>query len=260
VTDFYGASNVLARPTIEPVASDVWVVRGGMDYGTIAVQSMRRTLPRRAFNVYLLRDGDGVTMFDAGIEAMAEPLRVLCERMGGLGRIVLGHAHSDHRGSAPKLGAPVWTHEDAKQEAETAGDPPYADYSTFDSPVLKFAYKRFSKIWDGGPVKVDRTFKEGDDICGFEVKLFDGHAPGQVGLWRESDGLCLCSDTVYTSDYNGRFGPPRVPGPAFTMDREQALRSIAKLAALAPKEVWAGHADPVVGPDVVEQLERAARG
>ena len=91
-------------------------------------------------------------------------------------------------------------------------------------------------------------------------QLFDGHAPGQVGLWRESDGLCLCSDTVYTSDYNGKFGPPRVPGPAFTMDREQALRSISKLAALGPTEVWAGHADPVTGPDVVEQLERAARG
>ena len=29
----YGASNVLARPTIEPVGNRVWVVRGGMEYG-----------------------------------------------------------------------------------------------------------------------------------------------------------------------------------------------------------------------------------
>jgi glyoxylase-like metal-dependent hydrolase (beta-lactamase superfamily II) len=49
---------------------------------------------------------------------MAGPLRVLCERMGGLKRIVLGHPHADHRGAAPHLDAPVICHPDAKAEAE----------------------------------------------------------------------------------------------------------------------------------------------
>ena len=61
---------------------------------------------------------------------MADAAQLIAERMGGLKRIVLGHAHADHRGAAPQLGAPVLCHDDAKAEAETAGEPPYADYST----------------------------------------------------------------------------------------------------------------------------------
>jgi glyoxylase-like metal-dependent hydrolase (beta-lactamase superfamily II) len=121
------------------------------------------------------------------------------------------------------------------------------------------AFPLLSRRWDGGPVKIDGTVAEGDDVGGFEVHLFDGHAPGQIGLWRESDGLCLCSDTVYTLDpLTGEFGGPRVPLPFFNMDTERARAAIRRLAALGPREVWAGHADAVRGPDVVEKLERAA--
>src|SRR3954454_7236397 len=79
----YGASNVLARPTIEPVANRVWVVRGGMDYAAIALQGLSGKLPRRTMNVYLIKEHDGVTMFDAGVAGMAGPLRQITERMGG---------------------------------------------------------------------------------------------------------------------------------------------------------------------------------
>src|SRR3954469_10872463 len=119
----YGASNVLAKPTIEPVANRVWVVRGGMDYSAIALQALSGKLPRRTMNVYLIKEHDGVTMFDAGIATMAEPLKAITARMGGLKRIVLGHAHGDHRGAARALQthAPVYCHADAKDEAQTAG-------------------------------------------------------------------------------------------------------------------------------------------
>jgi glyoxylase-like metal-dependent hydrolase (beta-lactamase superfamily II) len=255
----YGASNVLARPTIEPVANRVWVVRGGMDYSTIALQALSGKLPRRTMNVYLIKEHDGVTMFDAGIRTMAEPLRAICERMGGLKRIVLGHAHGDHRGAAPRMGVPVYCHADAKAEAETAGVPPYQDYAQIPRRVARLAFPRLSDKWDGGPVKIDGTVKEGDDIAGFEVHLFDGHAPGQIGLWREQDRLCLCSDTVYTLDpLTGEFGAARTPLEFANMDTSKAKESIRRLAALEPREVWAGHADPVRGPDVVDQLERAA--
>src|SRR3954471_10673019 len=123
----YGASNVLAKPTIEPVANRVWVVRGGMDYSTIGLQLASGKLPRRTMNVYLIKEHDGVVMFDAGVKSMAEPLKAITERMGGLKRIVLGHGHGDHRGAAAHLDAPVHCHEDARQEAQTAGMPPYQD-------------------------------------------------------------------------------------------------------------------------------------
>jgi hydroxyacylglutathione hydrolase len=256
----YGASNVLARPTIEPVANRVWVVRGGMDPTAIVLQALSGKLPRRTMNVYLIKEHDGVTMFDAGIVTMAAALRPITERMGGLKRIVLGHAHGDHRGAASRLQAPVYCHADAKDEAQTPGMPPYQHTEQIEKLMPRLAFPRLSEKWDGGPVKIDGTVKEGDEIAGFEARLFDGHAPGQIGLWRESDRLCLCSDTIYTLDpLTGEFGDARTPLEFANMDTQQAKASIRKLAKLEPNEVWAGHADPVRGEDVVEQLERAAR-
>jgi hydroxyacylglutathione hydrolase len=258
----YGASSVIARPTIEPVANRVWVVRGGLEYGAIALQALRGNLPRRTMNVYLIKEHDGVTMFDAGVETMAEPLRVLAERMGGLKRIVLGHPHADHRGAAPHLDAPVYCHPDAKAEAE---DPepvrPYMNLGDIPGRLPRAAFPKLMHEWDGGAVKIDGTVSEGDDVGGFEVRLFDGHGPGMIGLWRESDRLCLCSDTVYTLDpLTGKFGAPRVPLEYFNQDTPKARDAVRRLARLEPREVWAGHADPVRGPDVVDQLEKAARG
>lgn len=43
----YGASSLIARPTIEPVANRVWVVRGGLEYGAIALQARARDAIRR---------------------------------------------------------------------------------------------------------------------------------------------------------------------------------------------------------------------
>jgi hydroxyacylglutathione hydrolase len=107
-------------------------------------------------------------------------------------------------------------------------------------------------------VKIEGTVKEGDDIAGFKVVHFPGHAPGMIGLWRESDRLALVSDTLYTLDpETGRHGPPRVPHGAFNKDTEQARASIRKLAAMEPAAVWPGHADALTG-NVREQLERAA--
>ena len=71
-----------------------------------------------------------------------------------------------------------------------------------DVPVTysRWLYRIVYPIWDAGPVKIAGTLSEGDRIAGFDVVHFPGHAPGQIGLWREGDRLCLCSDTVYLKD------------------------------------------------------------
>jgi glyoxylase-like metal-dependent hydrolase (beta-lactamase superfamily II) len=90
------------------------------------------------------------------------------------------------------------------------------------------------------------------------VRHFPGHAPGLIGLWRESDRLAIVSDTFYTTDpETGHPGPPRVPHRAYNKDTEQARESIRKLAAMEPAAAWPGHANPVTG-DVRSQLEHAA--
>jgi glyoxylase-like metal-dependent hydrolase (beta-lactamase superfamily II) len=209
-------------------------------------------------NVYLIADGAGVTVFDAGIKAMGQGLRAVCAQHGGARRVVLGHADPDHRGAAPALGVPVFCH---PLERETAvSEQPLRDYWDMGRlrPYARPYFKRMLPAWDGGAVAIEGTVAEGDEVAGFEVVELPGHAPGLIGLFRSSDRLALISDTVYTLDIQtGRKGGPRIPHPAFDADVEQARGSIRKLAALDPRVAWAGHADPVTG-DVRRQLEEAA--
>jgi glyoxylase-like metal-dependent hydrolase (beta-lactamase superfamily II)/predicted ester cyclase len=228
----------------ERIADGVWLVRGWF--------------PVRTMNVYLIEDDGGVTMFDAGIEEMAGAVRKAGVRLGGIKRIVLGHADPDHRGSAPAIDAPTYCHPEELATAE-AQDPnrPYWDPSKLQ-PHARFVLGRLLPVWDGGAVKIAGTVQEGDEVAGFKVIELPGHAPGQIGLFRESDRLALVSDCFYTVDIQTSIkGAPRVPHPAFNFDTEQARASIRKLAGLQPSVAWPGHTNPATG-DVVGQLERAA--
>ena len=232
---------IVAEP--EPVADGVWVVRGGF--------------PMKEMNIYLLRDGDGVMLFDAGIKAMTDSIAAAGATLGGITRILLGPGHVDHRGVAPYLGVPVLCHENNRADSEGEGGMDYFDISKLPA-YARPVYPRLLRMWDGGPVTIAGTVTEGDEIAGFEVIDLSGHAPGLIGLWRASDRLALTSDCFYTLDpLTGRHGPPRVPLAAFNHDTEQARASIRKLAAMEPASAWPGHAEPLTG-DVRGQLEQAA--
>ena len=96
-------------------------------------------------------------------------------------------------------------------------------------------------------MKIAGTVDEGDEIAGFKVVALPGHAPGQIGLWRESDRLALISDCFYTLDMWGRDCDAHVPMPLYNYDTEQARASMRKLAALEPAAAWPGHAKPAHG-------------
>src|SRR3954453_7903382 len=208
-------------------------------------------------NVYLVRDGDGVLAWDAGIKSMTKGISAAAAGLGGLTRVVLTPPPPYPRGAAPGLGVPVYVHEADKADAETDGG-----MKDIDFPELRIHARllmpRLLKWWDGGPVQIAQTFKEGDEIAGFEVVHLPGHAPGMCALWRESDRLALSGDCFYTLDpMSGRKGHPRLPLGAFNQDTEVARASVRKLAALEPAAAWPGHAEPLTG-DVRAQLERAA--
>jgi glyoxylase-like metal-dependent hydrolase (beta-lactamase superfamily II) len=229
----------------ERIADGVWLVRGGA--------------PAKIMNVYLIEDAGGVTVFDAGISGMTDALAAASAELGAIKRIVLGHADADHRGTAPALRAPVYCHEAERTAAESPA--PFRDYWDLGklAPPAHLVLARLLPHWDGGAVPVAGTVREGDDIAGFRVIDLPGHAPGLIGLFRESDRLALCSDCIYTLDIQtGLRSRPRVPHPAFNLDTEQARASIAKLAGHEPSVVWPGHAKPVRG-DVRAQLLETAR-
>jgi glyoxylase-like metal-dependent hydrolase (beta-lactamase superfamily II)/ketosteroid isomerase-like protein len=233
----------LAGGEAELVAEGVWVVQGQ---------------PGRC-NVYLIEDDGGVTLFDAGARTMTRAVASAGAKLGGIRRVVLGHGHTDHRGVAPALGVPVLSHPDEVQDAEGSGGFRYWPQGLAGLPTpLRQSHRLLHRYaWDGGPVAISDTVSEGDELAGFRVIDLPGHAPGQIGLWRESDRLALSSDCFYTIDMWGRDCPPRLPDAIYNFDTEQARASIRKLAALEPAAAWPGHAKPATG-DVRGQLERAA--
>ncbi len=227
----------------ELVAEGVWVLQGQ---------------PGRC-NVYLIEDDGGVTLFDAGPRTMTRAVAKAAAKLGGIRRVVLGHGHTDRRGTAPALGAPVLCHPDEVQDAEGSGGFRYWPPGLVGLPTpLRQAHRLLHRYaWDGGPVRIAGTLAEGDEVAGFGVVHLPGHAPGMIGLWRESDRLTLSSGCFDTLDMWGRDRAPCVPPEVYNFDTEQARASIRKLAALEPAAAWPGHAKPVTG-DVRAQLERAA--
>ena len=182
---------------MEKVADGVWLLRG--DLG-------------KSMNVYFLEDGDGVVQFDAGTKAMVKAARAAGEELGGVKRVVLGHAHCDHRGTAPSMGVPVHCHPDEVADAESeAAIDSYMELSELPLARARLAYPLLMRRWDGGPVGIDGTVEEGDEVAGFRVVHFPGHAHGLIGLWRESDRLALVSDVVYLID-SVRLGKPLPDG------------------------------------------------
>jgi len=225
------------------VAEGVWVVQGQ---------------PGRC-NVYLIEGEHGVTVFDAGARTMTHAVARAAAKLGGIERIVLGHGHTDHRGTAPGLGAPVWCHPEEVQDAEGSGGWRYwpADLAGVP-PVAKQIQKALHRYaWDDGPVKIAGTVSEGDEVAGFKVIDLPGHAPGLIGLWRESDRLALVSDCFYTLDMWGRSCEPSVPAETYNYDTGVARQSMRKLAEMEPAAAWPGHAKPATG-DVRGQLLKAA--
>lgn len=236
---------------MEEVADGVWLLQGDL---------------RGSMNVYFLEDEGGVVQFEAGTKAMTKAVKRAAAELGGVKQVVLAHAHADHRGTAPAMaatGVPILCHPAEIADAESdAPLTPYMDLSQLPVAPVRWIYPLLLRRWDGGAVKISGTVAEGDRIAGFEVIHFPGHAPGLIGLWRESDRVALVSDVVYFVD-SARLRPlphgeASVPHPAWAWDHAQAKQSVRRLAALEPRLVCAGHEDPLRGENLRATLERAA--
>jgi len=214
-------------------------------------------------NIYFLADDGGVTLYESGSVGMAGAIGRAAEERGGIRRIVLSHAHADHRGGASKLGAPVFCHADERPGAEGDGWVKDGfDFAQIANPLVRALTPGALRGMDGGPVQVAGTLADGDSVAGFTVLHLPGHTPGLIGLWRESDRLAIVSDAVFAWNPVSMLGLPgrvRLPPRAIRPDDAAARASMRRIAQLDPRTVWLGHYGPVTG-DIAEQLDRAAEG
>jgi hydroxyacylglutathione hydrolase len=234
-------------PMLGQVAEGVWLLRGDI---------------RGGMNIYFIEDDGRLVQFDAGTKPMVKAVKAVEEKLGPVKQIVLGHSHTDHRGTAPSSKAPIFCHPDEMTYAERDEWPDYWHMEDLPVTWVRLIYPTLHRRWDDGAVKVAGTLEEGDEVAGFRVHHFPGHAPGLIGLFRESDRLALCSDTIYLVDSTRLKALPEgeasVPHPVFNWDTAAAKDSVRKLAALQPAKVAPGHEHPLEGPGVAEALAKAA--
>ncbi|WP_435922481.1 MBL fold metallo-hydrolase [Paenibacillus sp. DYY-L-2] len=199
-------------------------------------------------NCYLVEEEDGVTLIDAALPSSADGIIKAVEQATGkaLTRIVLTHAHDDHTGALDALKSrlpEVRVHISARDARLLAGD------VTLDPEEPQ------TKIRGGVPKKVktkpDLLLSEGDRVGSLLVVASPGHTPGSISLLDTRSGALVAGDAFQTRGGTAVSGDlrPFFPFPALaTWNKEAALDSAAKLAALKPSLLAVGHGNMIVQP------------
>ncbi|WP_069883843.1 MBL fold metallo-hydrolase [Streptomyces luteocolor] len=215
---------------------------------------------------YLWRDGDELTLIDAGAAgAGAEIVRAVA----GLGlrprdvrRIVLTHFHEDHAGGAGEFaelsGAPVFAHAlDAPfARAEAVGPEPV--YEDWEVPIHAAAKALLPPVPAEPVLPAEiREVADGDVLDfggGARVVAAPGHTDGSIAVHLPARGVLFTGDAVAASPVDGQV----VLG-VFNLDRARAIDSLRRLAALEHEVACFGHGEPVT-ERASEVLRAAADG
>ncbi len=89
------------------------------------------------------------------------------------------------------------------------------------------------------PVEVDIFLSDGDrmDWCeGCSILATPGHTPGHISLLIEKDSIIITGDVIALED-----GKPVIANPQFTLDLEQATRSMEKVLLMKAKTYYCYH-------------------
>ncbi|MCX4825095.1 MBL fold metallo-hydrolase [Streptomyces sp. NBC_01142] len=193
---------------------------------------------------YLWRDGDELTLIDAGNVHAApdieQAIRSVGLRPDAIRRIVLTHCHRDHVGAAQELadryGAEVLAH---RLDAPVVrGEQPVPEPVLLDWEIP--LYEHGLTVPPAPPTRVDRELEDGDDLGfgdGAVVVHSPGHTDGSIGIHLPRHGV------LFTGDCIAAVG--QVMLGVFNVDRAQAEVSMRRLASLAPSTVCFGHGDPL---------------
>jgi glyoxylase-like metal-dependent hydrolase (beta-lactamase superfamily II) len=223
-------------------------------------------------NSYLVVDGDGITIIDAGLpgywKLLQAELAALGKSLADVRALVLTHGDSDHIGFAARLhretGLVPYIHEADIERARLQVKKPNSGWG----PVKVGALARF--LWysarRGGlrikPATELQSVADGDvlDVPGSpRIIHTPGHTPGSIAVHVASADALFLGDTMTTRNVlTGAAGPKPAP---FTLEPDQALASLDRVESVDATWVLPGHGPAWDGgvPEAV-RLIRAAGG
>ncbi|MEM7032304.1 MAG: MBL fold metallo-hydrolase [Chloroflexota bacterium] len=205
----------------------------------------------RVGRVYLISEGDGLTLIDASIppsgSLILNQLQAVGHPLQNLKRIVITHAHPDHVGAIPELqratGAELIVPTD--EQAAFEGKIPIPS-----APGLLKPPKTILK-----DMKADRLLEDGEIIAealgGLHAISTPGHAPGHMAYWQPERRILFCGDVIF------HMRNMRLPYNFLTVDKAQNIQSIRKLVPLKPEIICFGHGRPIV-TNAAERLAQFA--
>jgi glyoxylase-like metal-dependent hydrolase (beta-lactamase superfamily II) len=206
-------------------------------------------LPAPTINVYLAED----VLIDAG--RRWDRRRIFAELEGReISMVALTHVHPDHQGVAKDVcearDVPLACHVDDVEAME--GRRPIQE-AAVDNPINR----AIAALWQGPPYRVERPFREDDEVAGFRVVHAPGHARGEVIFFRESDRVAICGDVIRNMSYATALPGIKEPPRIFTYDPAENRRSIRKLADLNPSMILPGHGPAVTDIAAFERFVAA---
>jgi glyoxylase-like metal-dependent hydrolase (beta-lactamase superfamily II) len=183
-------------------------------------------------NVYLLQDGDCLTLVDTGTfrkEAEAAIEKGLAEvgvTVEDLEQIVLTHYHADHAGLLERLversGARVYAHplthhlilptEESLAKRAAFFDGVYLGMGLTDPAERKEIVEKITGYQkDMGRAGVDVALQDGDPLPGHErwrVIWTPGHSQDHISLFHEEDGVMVLGDHLLQNISSNAFIEP----------------------------------------------------
>lgn len=222
-------------------------------------------------NWILLREGDGLTLIDAGYPGdapqVADDVRALVGSPSRIRAVLVTHGHVDHIGPLPGLlkhwDVPVLAHPaevanlrgEAHDQAGPAdvlrnlGRPGMAGWL---SMVLRNGGLSHVALPTAAPIETDGPL----DIPGRpELVLTPGHSLGHAAFLLRNAGILVSGDALITGHpLSGTEGPQMLP-EFFARDPRRALATLDAFADLPVGLILPGHGDPWRGTigDAIEQ-------
>lgn len=205
-------------------------------------------------NIYVWNDAADVTLIDSGLPGTAEQIEMGLRALGftrrQVRRVVLTHAHEDHRGSAADLaawGAEIWVH---TAEADIVrGERPQP------APVLRDWERPIAAALPPTPAvpsaPVHRELRHGDLLDfggGAEVVAVPGHTEGSIALDLPRHRVLFAGDTIANVDATP------MPG-VFNLDSDAVTEAFDQLLQRDADVICVGHGGVLTG-DALGALRR----